>query len=198
MTVLEDRIEIKMADANTRRLDEWFERLERMPVPDGYKVEVVGGDVFMTPQRDVHWQTIREILWALEDRFGRRSARVFSDVRIDFPGNGNGFCPDVAKFRDGAAKDADGRWRHEDVEFVAEVVWKGTAHNDYGPKKTAYARAGVPVYLVADPYRGRCHVYREPKEGEYTSELRVDYGTDVDLTATPLRLVLRTDDFPRD
>ncbi|MET8559198.1 Uma2 family endonuclease [Streptomyces flaveolus] len=198
MTVLEDRIEIKMADANTRRLDEWFERLERMPVPDGYKVEVVGGDVFMTPQRDVHWQTIREILWALEDRFGRRSARVFSDVRIDFPGNGNGFCPDVAKFREGAAKDDDGRWRHEDVEFVAEVVSKGTAHNDYGPKRAAYARAGVPVYLVADPYQGRCHVYTEPKKAEYTCELRVAYGTDVDLTTTPLRLVLKTADFPRD
>lgn len=198
MTVLEDRIEIKMADANTTRLDEWFERLERMPVPDGYKVEVVGGDVFMTPQRDVHWQTIREILWALEDRFGRRSARVFSDVRIDFPGNGNGFCPDVAKLREGAARDDDGRWRHEDVEFVAEVVSKGTAHNDYGPKKTAYARAGVPVYLVADPYQGRCHVYTEPKKGEYTCEMRVDYGTDADLTTTPLGLTLRTDDFPRD
>ncbi|MFG2948764.1 Uma2 family endonuclease [Streptomyces adustus] len=197
MTVLDDRIEIEMADDNVERLDQWFERLERMPVPEGHKVEIVGGDVFMTPQRDIHWNTIREILWALEDRFGRR-AQVLSDVRIDFPGPENGFCPDVAKLREGATKDSEGRWRHEDVEFVAEVISKGTAQNDYGPKKTAYALAEVPVYLVADPYQGTCHVYTSPKKGDYTSELRVAYGGDVDLTTTPLGLTLKTGEFPRD
>ncbi|MGW1158743.1 Uma2 family endonuclease [Streptomyces sp. NPDC002513] len=198
MTILEDRIEIEMADTNAERLDQWFERLERMPVPEGYKVEIVGGSVFMTPQRDIHWETIREILWALEDHFGRRRARVFSDVRIDFPGPENGFCPDVAKLREGATKDDKGRWRCEDVEFIAEVISKGTARNDYGPKKTAYALAEVPVYLIVDPYRGTCHVYTEPKEGDYACELRVNYGTDVDMTTTPLGLTLQTDDFPRD
>nr|WP_020130240.1 hypothetical protein [Streptomyces sp. 303MFCol5.2] len=44
MTILEDRIEIDMADENTKRLDEWFEALERLPVPEGYKVEIVGGN----------------------------------------------------------------------------------------------------------------------------------------------------------
>ncbi|MET7681516.1 Uma2 family endonuclease [Streptomyces sp. NPDC005423] len=195
MTVLEDRI--AMADANTQRLDEWFERLERMPVPEGYKAEIVGGYVYMTPQRDIHWETIRQILWALEDTFGRR-ARVLSDVRIDFPGHQNGFCPDVAKFRDGAAKNEEGRWRYEDIEFVAEVISKGTAPNDYGPKKTAYATAEVPVYLVADPYLARCTVYTEPKDSAYQCELRVDYGNDVDLTATALGLTLATAAFPRD
>ncbi|MEU9053831.1 Uma2 family endonuclease [Streptomyces sp. NPDC048384] len=198
MTILEDRIEIDMADENTKRLDEWFERLERLPVPEGYKVEIVGGYVYMTPQRDIHWETIREILWALEDHFGRRDARVLSDVRIDFPGHQNGFCPDLAKLRSGAAKDKEGRWRHEDIEFVGEVISRGTAANDYGRKKTTYATAGIPVYLIADPYKGSCTVYTEPKDGDYRSELRVEYGTDVDMTTTPLGLTLNTDDFPRD
>ncbi|MFD6725827.1 Uma2 family endonuclease, partial [Streptomyces sp. NPDC060131] len=90
MTVLDDRIAMAESD-NTRRLDKMFERLERMPVPEGYKVEIVGGVVYTAPQRDIHWQTILEILWALEDHFGRRQARIFSDVRIDFPGYENGF-----------------------------------------------------------------------------------------------------------
>lgn len=137
MTVPEDRIEIEMADTNVERLDRWFERLERMPVPEGHKVEIVGGSVFRTPQRDIHWETIREILRALEDHFGRRRARVFSDVRIDFPGPQNGFCPDVAKLREGATKDDEGRWRYQDVEFIGEVVSKGTARSDYGPIKAA-------------------------------------------------------------
>src|SRR5690606_8770728 len=47
MTVVEDRI--AMADVDSERLDEWFERLERMPVPEGFRVEIVGGNVYMTP-----------------------------------------------------------------------------------------------------------------------------------------------------
>ncbi|MBA2947178.1 Uma2 family endonuclease [Streptomyces himalayensis] len=195
MTVLEDRIE--MADANTKRLDEWFERLERMPVPEGFRVEIVGGNVHMTPQRDTHWEIIRRIVRALEDRFGRE-VRVFSDVRIDFPGHENGFCPDVAKLSDSAKKDDEGRWRYQDVEFIAEVISEGTAPNDYGPKKTAYALAEVAVYLIVDPYVGKCRLFTQPKDGEYMSDTSISYGVDVDMTTTPLGLSLKTDEFPRD
>ncbi|MER5546794.1 Uma2 family endonuclease [Streptomyces sp. NPDC001118] len=196
MTVLEDRIEMADADANTMGLDEWFERLERMPVPEGFRVEIVGGNVFMTPQRDTHWVIIRRIVRALEDRFGM-DVTVFSDVRIDFPGHDNGFCPDVAMLKESAKKDDKGHWRYEDVEFVAEVISQGTAANDYGPKKTAYAVAEVPVYLIADPYQGRCHVYTHPKGDDYAVTTSVDFGTDVDLTDTVVDLTLKTDAFPR-
>ncbi|MET7979602.1 Uma2 family endonuclease [Streptomyces mirabilis] len=195
MTVLEDRIE--MADANTKRLDEWFQRLERMPVPEGFRVEIVEGTVHMTPQRDTHWEIIRRIVRSVEDRFGM-GVKVFSDVRIDFPGRENGFCPDVAKLSDSAEKDDEGRWHYKNVEFIAEVISQSTGSNDYGPKKTAYALAEVPVYLIADPYQGRCHLFTQPKDGEYVSELSVAFGVDIDLTTTPVGLTLKTDEFPRD
>lgn len=195
MTVVDDRI--AMADISTERLDEWFERLERMPVPEGFRAEIVGGNVHMTPQRDTHWGIIRRIVRSVEDRFGM-DVSVFSDVRIDFPGHENGFCPDVAKLCDGAEQDGTGHWRHEDVEFVAEVISRGTAANDYGPKKLAYAAAEVPLYLIADPYEGRCHVFTHPKDGDYLTETRVAFGQELDLTDTVLGLTLRTDTFPRD
>ncbi|QCX77366.1 hypothetical protein C9F11_18570 [Streptomyces sp. YIM 121038] len=195
MSVVEnDRID--MADYNAESLDQWFELIERM-VPEGIKAEVVEGAVAMVPQRNVHWQIIRRILYALDDRFGR-DALVMTDVRIDFPGYQNGFCPDVARFRDGAKPDAEGRWCYEDVEFVAEVISRGTGRNDYGPKKTTYADAGVPVYLIADPYQGRCHVYTNPKNGEYLAVSKSDFGDEVDLTGTVVDLVLTTAGFPRD
>ncbi|MEU1706483.1 Uma2 family endonuclease [Streptomyces sp. NPDC005706] len=196
MTVLEDRIAMADADANTQRLDDWFERLERMPVPEGFRVEIVGGNVFMTPQRGTHWQIIFRIADAVAEKYGMD--RVFSDVRIDFPGHENGFCPDVALLKDSAKPDDTGHWRYQDVEFVAEVVSRGTAANDYGPKRTAYATAEVPVYVIADPYQGRCFVHIDPKDGDYAEATKVDFGTDVDLTGTVVDLVLRTDAFPRD
>lgn len=136
---------IAMADVDTQRLDEWFERLERMPVPEGFRVEIVGGNVFITPQRDTHWGIILRIVRAVEDRFGM-DVNVLSDVRIDFPGHQNGFCPDVALLKDSAQKDATGH----------------------------------------------------PKDGDYAETLKVDFGTDIDLSGTVVDLVLKTDGFPRD
>ncbi|MFJ4620013.1 Uma2 family endonuclease [Streptomyces sp. NPDC088812] len=195
MTVLDDRIAMADSD-NTSALDEMFERLEKMPVPEGYKVEIVEGTVYMSPQRDTHWEIILDIVEQLRTKYPR--TRVKSDVRIDYPGHLNGFATDVTVMAEGAAKTEDGHWRHEDVEFVAEVISKGTGTNDYGPKRTAYATAEVPVYVIADPYQGRCHLYTDPKEGDYQVETTVAFGKDLDLTGTVVGLVLTTGEFPRD
>ncbi|MGB8946201.1 MAG: Uma2 family endonuclease, partial [Streptomyces sp.] len=80
MTALEGRIDMADADANTERLDEWFKRLERMPVPEGFRVEIVEGNVHMTPQRDTHWSIIFRIAGAVAAKFGMD--KLFSDVRI--------------------------------------------------------------------------------------------------------------------
>ncbi|MGQ4727177.1 MULTISPECIES: Uma2 family endonuclease [Streptomyces] len=194
MTVVDtDRID--MADiSDERTLDEMFEWLE--PTPEGFKVEIVEGTVHMSPQRDTHWEIIRRIVRALEDRFGM-DVRALSDVRIDF-GEGNGFAPDIVKLFDKAAKNSQGRWLPEHIEFVGEVISKGTAAADYGPKKDAYAAAGVPVFLIVDPYVGRCLLHSEPKDGGYHKKLVVHFGLDLDLTDTSMDLVLKTDAFPRD
>ncbi|GLF97224.1 Uma2 family endonuclease [Streptomyces yaizuensis] len=194
MTVVEDRIDMA-GNTDASRLDRLFQQLE--PIPDGYRVEIVRGAVFMSPQRNTHWQIIRRVVRALEDEFGM-DVIALSDVRIDFPGHLNGFCPDVAKLRDGSKPDEDGRWRYEDVEFVAEVISESTGVNDYGPKRDAYAVAEVPAYLIIDPYTGRCLLSTNPKDGEYTMERRVDFGDPVDLTGTAVGLTLATDGFPRD
>ncbi|MER7984072.1 Uma2 family endonuclease [Streptomyces noursei] len=197
MTISLERTDrIKMAEPGELTLDQLFERLEQMPVPEGYKVEIVEGTVYMTPQRDVHWDTIFDIATELRTHFGRK-ALVKSDVRIDFPGHKNGFCPDVAKLSEKAEKE-NGRWRHQDIEFVAEVVSKGTGMNDYGPKKDAYAAAEVPVYLIVDPYVGRCRVFTHPQDGEYKRDLTLAYGEPIDLTDTVLGMTIPTDEFPRD
>ncbi|MFF0852218.1 Uma2 family endonuclease [Streptomyces sp. NPDC003280] len=195
MTVLEDRIAMAESD-NTTTLDEMFERLEKMPVPEGYKVEIVEGTVFMSPQRDAHWEIILDFVEQLRVKYPRQ--RVKSDVRIDYPGHLNGFATDVTVMAEGAARSEDGRWDCGEVEFVAEVVSRGTAANDYGPKKAAYAEAGVPVYVIADPYRGECHVFSHPRDGRYALEVKADFGEELDLTGTPVGLVLKTGEFPRD
>ncbi|WP_369156496.1 Uma2 family endonuclease [Streptomyces sp. R02] len=194
MTVLEDRIE--MAESGDElTLDMMFEWLEKMPVPEGYKAEIVGGHVFMTPERDTHWDIIADIYDQMRTKYPRR--RLKSDVRIDYPGHLNAFVSDVTLLAEGAAQNSKGRWRCEDVVLIAEVVSRKTADNDYGPKKDAYAAAGVPVYLIVDPYSGEWHLHTLPKDGKYHGSVCFDFGIEIDLTRTVVGLVLKTDDFPR-
>ncbi|MFF3782682.1 Uma2 family endonuclease [Streptomyces sp. NPDC001933] len=194
MTVVEtDRID--MADSSDERtLDMMFEWLD--PAPEGFKVEIVEGIIYLSPQRDTHWEVIFDIVEQLRAGYPRK--RLKSDVRIDFPGRLNGFASDVVALSEDASKDSNGRWRHQDIEFVAEVISKDTAANDYGSKKATYATAGVPVYLIVDPYTGTWHLHTLPKEDEYRSVLSLDFGTPVDLTSTVVGLTLETGDFPRD
>ncbi|MEV2197143.1 Uma2 family endonuclease [Streptomyces phaeochromogenes] len=195
MTGLGDRIE--MAESSGQlTLDAMFEWLEKMPVPEGTKVEIVGGNIFMAPQSYTHWQIIANILDQLCARYPMRC--LMSDVRIDFPGHLNGFAADVAALAEGFEPDDEGGLRYQDVEFVAEVISKGTAWKDYEPKKASYAAAEVPVYLIVDPYTGRWHLHTQPKDGEYQGEVSFGFGDEVDLTGTPVDLVLKTDEFPRD
>ncbi|WP_447039029.1 Uma2 family endonuclease [Streptomyces sp. DSM 118878] len=198
MTVVDvntDRIE--MADSSDERtLDMMFGWLDKMHVPEGIKTEIVGGHIFVSPQRDTHWDITFRILLQLDNCFP--TARQKSDVRIDYPGHLNGFASDVTLLADGAIKNDKGQWRYQDVEFVGDVISRSTAQNDYGPKKDAYAEAGVPVYLIADPYQGRVYICTAPKNGEYTTESKYSFGEDIDLTDTPVGLVLKTDRFPRD
>ncbi|MFE7232108.1 Uma2 family endonuclease [Streptomyces sp. NPDC002405] len=195
MTVLADRIE--MADhSDGPTLDDMFEWLEQMHIPEGFKTEIVEGGIFVTPQRDTHWEIIADIYEQLRTKYPRK--RVKSDVRIDYPGHLNGFASDVVALAEGARKDEKGHWRPGDVELVAEVISQGTARNDYGPKKDAFAAAGVPVYLIVDPYTGTWHLHTLPKDGEYRGALSLDFGDEIDLNDTPVGLVLKTDEFPRD
>ncbi|MEU8996755.1 Uma2 family endonuclease [Streptomyces caniferus] len=193
MTIeLTDRTEM----AESGELDDMFERLDQMHIPEGYKVEIVEGTIYMAPQRGTHWETIADIYEQLRARYPRKC--VLSDVRIDFPGHLNGFASDVVALAEGATKNDRNQPRYQDIEFVAEVISQSTGKNDYGPKKTAYALAEVPVYLIADPYLGRCRVFTDPQDGDYKVDLTVTYGMPIDLTHTVVGLTLSTEEFPRD
>ncbi|SOE11684.1 Endonuclease, Uma2 family (restriction endonuclease fold) [Streptomyces sp. 2323.1] len=189
MTIeLTDRTEM----ASSSELDDMF---EQMHIPEGYKAEIVEGTIYMAPQRGTHWETIADIYEQLRTRYPRKC--VLSDVRIDFPGYLNGFAPDVVALAENAIKNDKGHPRYQDIEFVAEVISESTGKNDYGPKKTAYALAEVPVYLIVDPYLGRCRVFTDPQDGDYKFDVNLAYGTPVDLTHTVVGITFSTEEFPK-
>ncbi|WP_327704496.1 Uma2 family endonuclease [Streptomyces decoyicus] len=183
-------------EAGSAELDDLFDRLDQRYIPAGYKVEIVEGTICMARQRGTHWETLADIYEQLRTRYPRK--RVLSGVRIDFPGCVNGFASDVVALAESATKNDKGHPRYQDIELVAEVFSESTGKNDYGPKKTAYALAEVPVYMIADPCLGRCRVFTGPQDGEYKIDLTVAHGRPVDLTPTVAGITLSSEEFPRD
>ncbi|NJQ02274.1 Uma2 family endonuclease [Streptomyces zingiberis] len=199
---LVDRTDMADCDASTSGrhapvsgLDELFQAMERMQIPEGYKAEIVEGAIVVSPQRDSHWDLIAAVYDQLRVRYARK--QIKSGVRIDFPGGLNGFCPDLVVLRQGAEKNDKGLWEHQDVEYVSEVISRGTDRNDYGPKKKAYAVAEVAAYLIADPYTGECHLHTRPKDGTFWTAQTFAFGERIDLKEAGIDVVLETGDFPR-
>ena len=141
MTVLEDRI--AMADGIDSRPRAHARRhvrvaLEKMPVPEGYKVEIVGGNIFMSPQRDTHWEIIRRSrtgVW----RTVRHGCRTSSPTSAStFPAQLNGFAPGrarrSARARRGAPRGAGGTRTSSSSPRSSP---RAPPTNDYGPKKAA-------------------------------------------------------------
>lgn len=180
---------------DSAELDAMFDEIENLNLPADYRVEIIEGEIVMNPQRKVHSTIIRLLSRALEDAFGL-TANILWDVRIDFPGVLNGYVPDVALVREGAEEDDKGNHDYRDVEFIAEVVSKGSRRDDYTAKLSVYAAAGVPTYLIADPMTGLVHVYREPRGDKYVDQAGYAFGATFTL-AHP-KVVIDTSLWPRD
>ncbi|MFH8595999.1 Uma2 family endonuclease [Streptomyces rimosus] len=80
-----------------------------------------------------------------------------------------------------------------EVRLVAEVVAPGREdqERDRIRKRRAYARAGIPVYLLIDDFtmRGTVTVLTGPRPAEatYAAEHRVPYGTDITIPEGPAK-----------
>ncbi|MDH6133089.1 Uma2 family endonuclease [Kitasatospora sp. MAA4] len=79
------------------------------------------------------------------------------------------------------------------VELVAEVVSPGRAarERDLERKRRAYARAGIPIYVMIDDFDGVGHVTvltkPVPKKAVYEASVRVPYGTEVTISEGPAK-----------
>lgn len=83
--------------------------------------------------------------------------------------------------------------------LIVEITSKGNAREDRTKKYRAYARAGVPMYLLIDRFDTRgamSTLFTEPNEdGTYKRYDAVPFGKPLGLPA-PFDVTLATDAFP--
>jgi hypothetical protein len=135
--------------------------IERIEFPQGHTVFFgVDGKVIMTPQSEEHSATIKSMQLDAAAALGRRA--IIREDAQHVP---------VRSAREGR------RYSFEDVLLIAEVVSTSSVRTDYDECTVKYARYGVPIYLVVDPYQREAVVHTRPSAEDYDEALVRRYGS---------------------
>ncbi|MEU6058509.1 Uma2 family endonuclease [Streptomyces sp. NPDC047097] len=183
-----------MTISESDRLHSQLSRFEDM-FP-GYRTEIVEGNIMMSPVKPYRQETIWEIRDALKPQLSRDWAFI-SDVVVPFDGD-NEYCPDMAVIPKAEQAKNLSAYPPELIRLAMEVVSPSSVRHDYEVKDEAYARRGIPHYVIFDPYRGQCRVHWNPGPEGYRGRDTVPYGKTVTIDGELGRLVVDTTDFPID
>ncbi|WP_329568497.1 Uma2 family endonuclease [Kitasatospora sp. NBC_01266] len=180
---------------------------------DGTRVEVIGGEMFVSPAPAfAHAGIIATIQRVVDGRgfvdpqFPWRSMQMLG---LDMVELGDGYIPDLLVFHvdtETRAWSEDARFlTPHQVELVVEVTSKSNAHNDREPvvgrrargtRWSGYARAGIAHYLLIDrdPKQPQITLHGNPDRfaGRYEELLTWKFGELVQLPE-PLGFEFRTD-----
>ncbi|MEV8122936.1 Uma2 family endonuclease [Streptomyces sp. NPDC085944] len=144
--------------------------MDRLP---GYRVEIIGGQLLVTPPpHGPHGEVLTDLIlpFAAAGLHGTES-KVIQNFGIWLPTDAEDYAiPDLA------VVDADFRDRlienncYDPVCFrlVLEVT-SSNWRNDLKTKVTAYAAAMVPVYVIVDRKHQRLHVLTDPDCADYST-----------------------------
>ncbi|WP_419995941.1 Uma2 family endonuclease [Streptomyces boninensis] len=146
-------------------------------VPDGYRTEIIGGNVVMSPwSKGYYGLAMHSLRNQLEPHLPEGQIVDSSPFLFTFPGVERAYGPDVwvadaAAFRT-ERRHLDG----EALSLVAELTSSSTRDADWGDKVPAYGRAGVPVYLLLDMQESATTLFWQPTDEGYAARLTVPFG----------------------
>ncbi|MFE2942895.1 Uma2 family endonuclease [Streptomyces sp. NPDC059255] len=171
---------------------------EQTDAPEGCKVEIIEGIITVspTPSRDHNLTAamLQRRLYAVipEDW------EVFQTLGVSVPGRRGLYVPDLLV---AATEDVMGPGHQipaESAKLVVEITSRGNANHDRIAKAHGYAQAGVPLYLLLDPWVSdspTATLYGEPEGGTYRTLQAVEYGGKLTLPA-PFDLAIDTSELP--
>nr|WP_255429824.1 Uma2 family endonuclease [Streptomonospora sp. PA3] len=171
-----------------------------MVVPEGSKVEILGGRIYVSAApMPKHVLIAHEIMEQLMKRFSgtdRCATTAGAAVGVDIR-KGDFVIPDVVLTTRSALRVDRPMLPVEDVEFVAEVVSKGSIEKDVEILPTLYAEWGMPIYLLVDSRTGDIILYSEPVAGVYRQQVPFHFGDTVALPSPLADIQIETAEFPR-
>ncbi|GHF63802.1 hypothetical protein GCM10010218_51510 [Streptomyces mashuensis] len=170
--------------------------LEDFPAPEGFKTEVVRGEIILSPLRALHLKTVVPLCMQIASQLPP-GLDYTGDTLTPFPEVDSELCPDIVVLPKAECDKNLAVYTVDLIHAAFEVVSPTTAKRDYGFKVQAYAQAGIPVYVIADPYDAQLVVHHKPFHGAYGYRQIVPYGEKAEIPGD-LRLVIDTSSLPAD
>lgn len=178
-----------MTAVDDRLITDAVQAFEDLEVPEGFKAELLRGDIVMTAGPDrVHNRIVLSVLDQIpRDRWERLQTQ---DIAI--PGESSEPQPDLVVLENGSEPGPGRLISAPAVTMLVEVVSRNSADADYGIKRSMYAAGQVPAYLIIDPFEAECLLLTEPtgtgEDADYKAERRTQFGEPVPLPVLDLKL----------
>lgn len=159
-------------------LEDYFAQLSAN-APEGWRVELIEGGIHAVPPANgEHEEILAELNDQVTLRRHDRSLRIYTGVGLRLPEAfpADQVVPDMVIAPRGSFATSQ-QW-HEPgpVLLVVEVTSMSTADNDRGRKMRAYARTGIPHYLLIDRKPSTVTLHSEPSDGGFRRQLAVPMG----------------------
>ncbi|MFD5032860.1 Uma2 family endonuclease [Streptomyces sp. NPDC058405] len=171
---------------------------EETDAPEGCKVEIIEGIITVSPSPSRDHHVTASMLQRRLYSVIPEDWEILQTQDVVVPGRQGLYVPDLLVV---AGEDAIGpghRIPAGQAKLVAEITSRGNANHDRISKAHGYAQAGVPLYLLLDPWlsgRPTATLYGEPEGGTYRVLASVEYGDKLTLPA-PFDVVIDTSVFP--
>jgi Uma2 family endonuclease len=167
---------------------------QQLQPPEGVRAELLRRTVVMTPSPDLlHNETVTDVV----DQIPRRHWSRLQALHVDMVDDVSVPVPDVVVVERGVGPREGPLMPSGAITALVEVVSRESVDRDYGLKRSIYAAARVPAYLIIDPVMAQCVLLGEPKgdaeDADYRWQRKALFGEPMPLE--PLGIELDTSEF---
>lgn len=194
MTVMAER-PMTVTGTDPHSFEGMLNTLDELNVPDGFKAEIVRGNIVMSPwSRGYDTRVMNQVCRQLQPHLPENHFLSQSPLLFVFPGNERAYGPDIHAAHEDVLETTSTHLDGEALFFVAELTSPSTRSVDLTDKVEDYGRAGVPVYLVLDMQKEVATVFWGPSAKGYEGRLTKPFGEQLRLPE-PFDCVLDTAGF---
>ncbi|GAA4677317.1 Uma2 family endonuclease [Streptomyces chumphonensis] len=157
-----------------------------LETPEGFKAELIEGDIVVTPPPDGDHEDAIDMIVRQVHRHAETEMQASGNKGLILPRGGlcpkNRAIPDATFAPRGLRlfRGAEPWMPCEGVAMVAEVTSRKPL-GDRAAKRHCYARGGIPLYLLVDREQGRVTLLSEPSGDDYARTVSVAFGKPVPL-----------------
>ncbi|WP_431995031.1 Uma2 family endonuclease [Streptomyces griseoflavus] len=169
--------------------------LDELDVPDGYKAEIIRGNIVVSPWSKGYYLDVMELVCEQLRQHVPEGHRVsYGPFLYVFPGVERAYGPDIHVAHRSASRSTGNELDGEALSLVAGLTSASTRDDDLTDKVVTYGKAGVPVYLLLDMQEEQATVFSMPSAKGYEARCTKPFGEKLPIPE-PFGCVLDTTGF---